>query len=154
MGYGRLTGSTGYAVGFTPVATGDPNDWDDAAAGAGVEALGDGAASEKAAGMLNAGGRLWYWIRNISSVGTGIRHKSSADYGSTNPQPWGPWQTVFSSGSSTWPGGTGTETCGLTNWGSGERADIPSKHMSADGKTFCLFSSGGDCLSIAPGVLP
>ena len=74
MGFGRLSGSTGYGITFTPVATGDPLDWDDAAAGAGVEALGDGPASEKAAGMLHVGGRLWYWIRNIApGAGTGVK---------------------------------------------------------------------------------
>jgi hypothetical protein len=67
--------------------------------------------------------------------------------------PWGPWQTVFSNGSSPWPGGTSTTACGTTRWGAGDRADIPTKYMSADGKTFYLFSSGGDCLSIARGVL-
>jgi hypothetical protein len=67
--------------------------------------------------------------------------------------PWGPWQNVFAS-SGTWPGGSSTSVCGGTSWGAGERADIPPKYMSADGKTFYLFSSGGDCLSIARGVLP
>ena len=300
MGYGRIAGSTGYGVSFAMVPTGDPLDWDDAATGAGVEALGDGEASEKAAGMLVVGGRLWYWIRNINPGGTGARLKYSSDYGSSNPQftwvswslpevgyasfvqygkayaggpssyvyavipmrssaagsvsnsaydlvpafglirgsradlslrsswkffcgtssapawcskagsatniilqstrkftpragmswnpglgkfmltlvydptpsttgdsprfygglmvfassrPWGPWQKLFAS-SGTWPGGTSTSTCGSTNWGAGERADIPTKYMSADGKTFYLFSSGGDCLSLARGVLP
>jgi hypothetical protein len=300
MGYGRLSGSTGYGITFTPVPTGDPLDWDDAAAGAGVEALGDGPASEKPAGMLHVDGRLWYWIRNITpGAGTGVRLKFSADYGSSNPQftwaswsvpeigyasfaqygkgysggptryvyavipmrsgttgsvsnsaydlipafglirgsrsdltvqgnwkyfcgsattpawcssfgaakpvvfvvgkkfapragmswnrplgkfmlslvydptpattgdsprfsgglmvllaptPWGPWETVFSS-AGTWPGGTSSSACGTTGWGAGERADIPTKYISADGKTFYLFSSGGDCLSIARGVL-
>ena len=50
-------------------------------------------------------------------------------------------------------GGTSSPACGSTAWGSGERADIPTKYVSADGKTFYLFSSGGDCLSIARGVL-
>jgi hypothetical protein len=68
-------------------------------------------------------------------------------------EPWGPWQTVFSSDSLTWPGGTSAPACGSTRWGSGERADIPTKYMSPDGKTFYLFSSGGDCLSIARGVM-
>jgi hypothetical protein len=300
MGYGRLSGSTGYGITFTPVPTGDPLDWDDAATGAGVEALGDGPASEKPAGMLHVDGRLWYWIRNIApGAGTGVRLKFSADYGSSNPQftwaswsvpeigyasfvqygkgysggptryayaiipmrssttgsvsnsaydlipafglirgsrsdltvqgnwkyfcgsattpawcssfgaakpvvfvagkkfapragmswnrplgkfmlslvydptpattgdsprfsgglmvllaptPWGPWETVFSS-AGTWPGGTSSSACGTTGWGAGERADIPTKYISADGKTFYLFSSGGDCLSIARGVL-
>jgi hypothetical protein len=301
MGFGRISGDAGYDVSFTAVPTGDPSDWDDAALGTGVEALGDDISSEKAAGMLHAGGRLWYWIRNISPVGTGVRLKFSDNYTSTTPtftwvgwslpeigyasfvqygrgyaggpadyvyavipmsssatgsvsnsaydlvpgfslirgsridltlqgsweyfcgsasspawcaslaaatpilfepgiqftpragmswnpglgrfmlslvydptpatpnegtrfygglmvlvssQPWGPWQTVFSSDDQTWPGGMSTDECGPTDWGSGERADIPTKYMSPDGKTFYLFSSGGDCLSIARGVLP
>jgi hypothetical protein len=69
------------------------------------------------------------------------------------PTPWGPWTTVFSS-AGTWPGGTNTSACDAVGWGAGERADIPTKYISGDGKTFYLFSSGGDCLSIARGVLP
>jgi hypothetical protein len=300
MGFARIAGSTGYGVSVTPVPTGDPQDWDDAAAGAGVDALGDDIASEKAAGMLHVGGRLWYWIRNINAGGTGARLKFSDNYSSASPDftwlswslpevgyasfvqygrgyaggpagyvyavipmrsnttgsvsnsaydlvpafglirgsrsdltvqsnwqyfcgsssspawcspstsarsvlfrsgrkfrpragmswnpglrrfmlslvfdptpatttdntrfvgglmvfvsanPWGPWQTVFSS-AGTWPGGTSSSACGPTGWGAGERADIPTKYMSSDGKTFFLFSSGGDCLSIARGVLP
>jgi hypothetical protein len=301
MGYGRISGASAYGVTVTVVPTGDPANWDDAATGAGVEALGEGPASEKASGMLQVGSRLWYWIRNINPGGTGIRLKYSDDYGSANPQftwadwtipevgyssfvqygkayangpaeyvysvipmrsgaagsasnsaydlvpafslirglrsdltvqsnwqffcgtsaspawcaspaqatsmlyrsakhfnpragmswnpglgkfmlslafdptpastndggtrffgglmvfissnPWGPWKSVFASGG-VWPGGTSTVGCGSTRWGTGERADIPTKYMSADGKTFYLFSSGGDCLSIARGVLP
>jgi len=299
MGFGRLSGSTGYGITFTPVPTGDPLNWDDAAAGAGAEALGDGPASEKPAGMLHVDGRLWYWIRNIApGAGTGVRLKFSNNYNTSSPDftwaswsipevgyasfvqfgqgyaggpagyayavipmrsgttgnvsnsaydlipafglmrgsrsslryrsnwkffcgtasvpawcdrpgsaksilvvadkkfapragmswnpglgkfmlslvydptpsttgdsprffgalmvltsanPWGPWETVFSSGS-TWPGGS-TSVCDPTGWGAGERADIPTKYMSGDGKTFYLFSSGADCLSIARGVL-
>ena len=300
MGFGRISGDDAYNVSFTVVPTGDPADWDDAALGTGVEAVGDDSASHKPAGMLHADGRLWYWIRNISSVGTGVRLKFSDNYDSpapaftwtnwsipeigyasfvqygqgyaggpaeyvyavipmsssasgsvsnsayhlvpgfslirgsrvdltaqanweyfcgnssspawctsasaatpilfesamkftpragmswnpgierfmlslvydptpdtpnegtrfygglmvlVSPQPWGPWQTVFSSDGLTWPGGTSTLGCGSTDWGSGERADIPTKYISADGRTFYLFSSGGDCLSIARGNL-
>ncbi len=301
MGFGRISGTTAEGVSFTVIPTGDPGDWDDAALGAGVEAVGDDSASHKAAGLLHDGSRMWFWLRNISSAGTGVRLKFSDNYDSPNPaftwvdwtlpeigyasfvqygqgyaggpaeevyavipmssstagnvsnsayelvsgfslirgsradltlqsnwqyfcgtagspawcsaasaatpvfhvsgfdftpragmswnpgiqrfmlslvynpslvtpnpgtrfngglmvlvapQPWGPWQTVFSSGSETWPGGTSTAACGSTSWGSGERADIPTKYMSADGRTFYLFSSGGDCLSIARGVFP
>jgi len=301
MGFGRISGDAAFGVSFTVVRTGDPEDWDDAAAGAGVEAVGDSSESEKPAGMLHADGRLWYWIRNIGSAGTGVRLKYSDNYDATtpgftwaewslpevgyasfvqygqayaggpadyvyavipmsssaagsvsnsaydlvpgfslirglrtdltlqasweyfcgsasspgwcssataatpifvepstkftpragmswnpglrrfmlslvydptpetpnegtrfhgglmvlvSPEPWGPWQTVFSSENLTWPGGTSTPGCGSTSWGSGERADIPAKYLSADGKIFYLFSSGGDCLSIARGVLP
>jgi hypothetical protein len=298
MGFGRISGPTAERVAFAVVPTGDPDDWDDAATGAGVEAVGDDSASHKAAGMLHDGTRFWYWIRNISATGTGVRLKFSDNYDSPNPaftwvdwslpdvgyasfvqygqgytggpadyvyaviplssaaagsvsssayelvpafgllrgsrsdltlqggweyfcgsadspawcsassaataifhapgmsftpragmswnpgigrfmlslvfnpaagtpnpgtrfngglmvsvspQPWGPWQTVFSS-EGTWPGGTSMPQCGSMGWGSGERADIPTKYMSADGRTFYLFSSGGDCLSIARGV--
>ncbi len=301
MGFGRISGDAGYTVSFAAVPTGDPENWDDTAIGTGVEAVGDGPESEKPAGMLVAGSRLWYWIRNISAVGTGVRLKFSDNYDSPVPtftwvnwdvpevgyasfvqygqgysngpaeyvyavipmkssasgsvsnsaydmvsgfslirgsradltleanwqyfcgsasspawcpsptsaspvffapdislnpragmswnqglgkfmlslvydvtpetpnegtrfygglmvlissEPWGPWQTVFTSGSEIWPGGISTPGCGSTEWGSGERADIPTKYMSADGRTFYLFSSGGDCLSIARGVLP
>jgi hypothetical protein len=300
MGFGRISGSTAYSVTVTVVPTGDPANWDDAAEGAGVEAVGDSADSEKPAGMLYVDGRLWYWIRNINPDGTGVRLKSTGDYSSVNPQftwsswtipevgyasfvqygkgyaggpagyvyaaapmrsnaagsvsnsaydrvpgftllrgarsdlnlrenweffcgtsvapawcssaaqatpiiyksarkfaprpsmswnpglrrfmlslvfdptpsttgdsprfagglmvftsahPWGPWTTVFAS-SGAWPGGSSTTACGTTKWGAGERANIPTKYISADGKTFYLFSSGGDCLSIARGVLP
>jgi hypothetical protein len=300
MGFGRIVGPAGYDVSFSVVPTGDPANWDDAAAGAGVEALGDDVSSEKAAGMLQVGGRLWYWIRNVNPGGTGVRLKFSDNVTSANPQftwvgwsiaelgyasfvqygkayaggpsrfvyavipmrsaaagsvsnsaydlvpgfslirglrsdltlrsnwkyfcgtpaapawcaaprwtrptllvagrkftpraglswnpglgsymlslvhdptpattgdsprfngglmvflspnPWGPWETAFSS-EGAWPGGASTATCGGTGWGSGERADIPTKYLSADGRTFYLFSSGGDCLSIARGVLP
>jgi hypothetical protein len=299
MGFGRISGGDAYSVTFTMVPTGDPTDWDDAALGAGVEAVGDDSASHKAAGMLHADGRLWYWIRNISETGTGVRLKFSDNYDSStpaftwvdwslpqvgyasfvqygqgysggpdyvyavipvssdasgsvsnsayhlvpgfslirgsradltaqanweyfcgtadspawcpssasstpiliepamrftpragmswnpginrfmlslvydptpetpnegtrfygglkvlvSPQPWGPWQTVFSSDNLTWPGGSSSPACGSTSWGSGERADIPTKYMSPDGKIFYLFSSGGDCLSIARGIL-
>lgn len=300
MGFVRISGATGYGVSVKSVPTGDPDNWDDAAAGAGVDALGDGPASEKPAGLLHVGSRLWYWIRNISSTGTGVRLKFSDNYSSASPDftwaswslpevgyasfvqygkayaggpagyvyavtpmrssstgsvsksaydlvpafglirgrrsdlavksnweyfcgtssspawcstpaaarailfksgkkfkpragmswnpglgkfmlslvydptpttttddtrfvgalmvllspnPWGPWQTVFSSGT-TWPGGSSTSDCGSKGWGAGERADLPTKYMSGDGKTFYLFSSGGDCLSIARGVLP
>jgi hypothetical protein len=301
MGFGRISGDAAYTASFTAVPTGDASDWDDAATGAGVEALGDSSASEKPAGMLEADGRLWYWIRNIGPAGTGVRLKFSDNHTTSTPsftwaswslaeigyasfvqygqsyaggpadyvyavipmssaasgavsnsaynlvpgfslirgsrvdltrqeswehfcgsaagpawcpeptsatpifvqpdtrftpragmswnpglgrymlslvydptpatpnegtrfhgglavlvssQPWGPWQSVFSSGSETWPGGTSTPGCGSTAWGSGERADIPTKYLSPDGKTFFLFFSGGDCLSIARGVLP
>jgi hypothetical protein len=300
MGFGRISGSTAYGVAFTPVLTGDPLNWDDAATGAGAEALGDGPAGEKASGMLYADGRLWYWIRNIFPGGIGARLKFSSDVTTANPQftwvdwtlpevgyasfvqygkeyaggpadyvyaviplrsnaagsvsnsaydlvpafglirgsrtdltaqssweyfcgttsapawcptaasatniiyrvgkrftprgsmswnpglgkfmlsltfdttpndpkdsarftgglmvfigadPWGPWQQVFASAGA-WPGGLSTSVCGYTKWGAGERADMPPKYMSADGKTFYLFSSGGDCLSIARGRLP
>jgi hypothetical protein len=301
MGFGRISGDAAYGVSFAAVPTGDPADWDDAATGAGVEAIGDSATSEKPAGMLHADGRLWYWIRNISSTGTGVRLKFSNNYDSAvpaftwvdwslpqvgyasfvqygkgyaggpadyvyavvpmstsrtgsvsnsaydlvpgfslirgsrsdltrqasweyfcgvdsnpawcpsasaakpvvvlpdmrftpragmswnpglrrymlslvydptpdtpnegtrfygglmvlvSPEPWGPWQTVFFSENQIWPGGSSTPGCGSTGWGSGERADIPTKYLSEDGRTFYLFSSGGDCLSIARGVLP
>ena len=55
------------------------------------------------------------------------------------PQPWGPWTTVFY-----------TE-----NWdvGPGETSSLPTKWMSADGKTCHLLFSGDDCFSVRKAVL-
>jgi hypothetical protein len=300
MGFGRISGDEAYSVSFEAIPTGDPADWDDAALGSGVEAVGDDSASHKPAGMLHDGARFWYWIRNISAVGTGVRLKFSENYNAApptftwvdwslpeigyasfvqyaqgysggpadyvyavipmssstagsvsnsayhlvpgyslirgsridltvkanweyfcgsagspawcsspaeataivfepemkftpragmswnpgirrfmlslvydptpdtpnegtrfygglmvlvSPEPWGPWQSVFTSDSLAWPGGSSRTECGATSWGSGERADIPTKYLSPDGRTFYLFSSGGDCLAIARGVL-
>src|SRR3954451_7453689 len=58
MGFGRISGSAAYSVTFAMVPTGDPLDWDDAANGAGAEAIGDGPDSEKPSGMLFVDGRL------------------------------------------------------------------------------------------------
>ncbi|HEX2250632.1 MAG TPA: hypothetical protein VHH32_09800, partial [Gemmatimonadales bacterium] len=92
MGFGRISGDAGYNVSFMAVPTGDPADWDDAASGTGVEAVGDGPESEKPAGMLVADGRLWYWIRNISAAGTGVRLKFSDNYDSPLPTfTWVDW---------------------------------------------------------------
>jgi hypothetical protein len=300
MGFGRLSGSAAYQVIFSLIPTGDPQNWDDAPTGAGVEALGDGPLSVKPSGLLYLDNRLWMWIRNIDPDGHGTRLKYSDDYNAVNPQftwldwtfpdigfasfvqygqayaggpadyvyatipmrsstvgdvsssaydlvpaltlmrgaradlgnqsswqffcgtastpawcasasqakniffrsgkkfrpragmswnaglgkfmlaliydpspstttddtrfngalmvlvspqPWGPWTVVFNSGKS-WPGGRNSSTCVNNSWGAGERAEIPPKFMSADGKTFYLFSSGGDCLSVARGSLP
>src|SRR5918998_3633647 len=42
--------------------------------------------------MLHADGRLWYWIRNISEVGTGVRLKFSENYDAATPVfTWVDW---------------------------------------------------------------
>ncbi len=50
------------------------------------------------------------------------------------PEPWGPWTTVFFT----------------TRWdiGPGETSSLPSKWMSADGRTAYLVFSGNDCFSV------
>ena len=50
------------------------------------------------------------------------------------PEPWGPWTTAYFA--EVWDVGPG-ETCGL-----------PTKWMSADGKTIHLVFSGDDCFSV------
>ena len=55
------------------------------------------------------------------------------------PEPWGPWTTVFFT----------------DKWdvGPGESSSLPTKWMSADGKTVCLVFSGDDFFSVRQGTL-
>jgi CubicO group peptidase (beta-lactamase class C family) len=55
------------------------------------------------------------------------------------PEPWGPWTTVYAT----------------KEWDvrPGESAGLPTKRMSADGKTLHLIFSGGDCLNVRKAVL-
>ena len=55
------------------------------------------------------------------------------------PQPWGPWTTVYYT----------------QEWdvGPGETSSLPTKWMSADGKTCHLLFSGDDCFSVRKVVL-
>lgn len=55
------------------------------------------------------------------------------------PNPWGPWTTVFF-----------TEKWDV---GPGETACLPTKWISADGRTVRLVFSGNDCFSVRRGVL-
>ncbi|MDZ4287415.1 MAG: hypothetical protein U0984_05630, partial [Prosthecobacter sp.] len=55
------------------------------------------------------------------------------------PEPWGPWTTVF--------------TAEPWDVGPGESCSLPTKWMSADGKTLHLVFSGDDCFSVRRGVL-
>ena len=50
------------------------------------------------------------------------------------PEPWGPWTTVYFT----------------TRWdvGPGESSSIPTRWMSADGKSFYLVFAGNDCFSV------
>jgi hypothetical protein len=54
------------------------------------------------------------------------------------PEPWGPWSTVFFSDQ--WDVGPGETSC------------LPTKWMSADGRTIHLVFSGDDCFSVRRGV--
>jgi CubicO group peptidase (beta-lactamase class C family) len=55
------------------------------------------------------------------------------------PEPWGPWTTVFF-----------TEQWDV---GPGESSSLPTKWMSADGKTVHLVFSGDDCFSVRQATL-
>jgi uncharacterized protein DUF4185 len=56
-----------------------------------------------------------------------------------SPDPWGPWSTVYYT----------------TDWdvGPGETCSLPTKWMSADGKTLYLVFSGDDCFSVRKATL-
>jgi len=55
------------------------------------------------------------------------------------PEPWGPWRTVFYT--QQWDVGPGETSC------------LPTKWMSADGRTVHLVFSGDDCFSVRKGTL-
>lgn len=58
------------------------------------------------------------------------------------PEPWGPWTTVYYT--ENWEG----SVLSKSSKGWGESQHIPSKWISADGKTFYLVFSGDDSLSV------
>ena len=58
------------------------------------------------------------------------------------PEPWGPWTTVFYTES--WEG----RVISRGNGGWGESQHIPSKWISADGKTFYIVFAGNDSFSV------
>ena len=55
------------------------------------------------------------------------------------PEPWGPWSTVYYT--DTW------------DVGPGETNSLPTKWMSADGRTVHLVFSGEDCFSVRRATL-
>ncbi len=55
------------------------------------------------------------------------------------PEPWGPWTTAYFTGE--WDVGPGETSC------------LPTKWMSADGRTVHLVFSGNDCFSVRKGTL-
>src|SRR5215218_419965 len=92
MGFGRISGADAYTVSFSAIPTGDPADWDDAALGAGVEAVGDDSASHKPAGMLHDGSRLLYCFQNTIVVGSGGMRNVSYNYDTSTPTcTWEHW---------------------------------------------------------------
>ncbi len=63
------------------------------------------------------------------------------------PEHWGPWTTVFYT--EKWEG----DILSKGNRGWGESQHIPSKWISADGKTFYLIFAGDDSLSVRKATL-
>jgi len=63
------------------------------------------------------------------------------------PEPWGPWTTVYYT--EQWKG----EPLSASNGGWGESLHIPSKWISADGKTFYLVFSGDDAFAVRKATL-
>jgi hypothetical protein len=82
-------------------------------------------------------GRYLMTMRSRARAG-GLNQFSIYD----SPEPWGPWTTVYYT--EEWEGGS----LSTTNGGWGEIQHIPSKWISADGKTFYLVFAGNDSFSV------
>jgi hypothetical protein len=80
--------------------------------------------------------RRYLWCQ--TGLGEDTRHAGGfAIYEA--PQPWGPWSTVFTT--KQWDVGPGETSC------------LPTKWMSADGRTIHLVFSGDDCFSVRRATL-
>ncbi len=81
---------------------------------------------------------LWYQVLPESRDPRGPRFQGGFGIYDA-PEPWGPWTTAY-----------------FTNdWdvGPGETGSIPTKWMSADGRTLHLVFSGGDAFSVRRATL-
>lgn len=84
----------------------------------------------------NAGLRRYLWCQ--TGAGNDTRFRGGfAIYDA--PEPWGPWRTVFYTDE--WDVGPGETSC------------LPTKWISADGRTVHLVFSGDDCFSVRKGTL-
>jgi hypothetical protein len=101
MGFARIAGvpagGDATQVTVTGLETGEADNWDDAVAGSGLEAKGEGKRSVKPAGMLYKDGTLWVWARNaVGTDGRGARLRYSKNTGCVGctGRPtfeWVPW---------------------------------------------------------------
>jgi hypothetical protein len=84
----------------------------------------------------NTGLKRYLW----SQIGPGKDTRYSGGFAIYDaPEPWGPWTTAFHT--DTW------------DTGPGETASLPTKWMSADGRTVHLVFSGEDHFSVRKGTL-
>ncbi len=84
----------------------------------------------------HAGLRRYLWCQ----IGPGGDTRYAGGFGIYDaPEPWGPWTTAFHTDA--W------------DMGPGESASLPSKWMSADGRTVHLVFSGDDCFSVRRGIV-
>ena len=81
-------------------------------------------------------------MRSRAKAG-GVNHFSIYDA----PEPWGPWTTVYYT--ENWEGGPLSK--GNEDWG--ESQHIPSKWISADGKTLYVLFAGKDSFSVRKATL-
>jgi CubicO group peptidase (beta-lactamase class C family) len=84
----------------------------------------------------NAGLKRYLWVQSVGGRDTRFQG-GLAVYDA--PEPWGPWTTVFFTGS--W------------DVGPGESASFPTKWMSPDGRTLHLVFSGDDGFCVRKAVL-
>jgi hypothetical protein len=94
MGYARIVGSPSTGVSLEDIdtgATGAPDiDW--TGGGSGLDELGGGRFGKKPSGMLAVSGRVYVWVRNMTTAGTESRLKYTDSYPQANATwSWATW---------------------------------------------------------------
>ncbi len=83
----------------------------------------------------NAALKRYFWCQILPHSTHPLGMRFQGGFGIyDSPEPWGPWSTAFY-----------TETWDV---GPGESSSLPTKWMSADGKTMHLVFSGDDSFSV------
>lgn len=95
----------------------------------------------RSAVTYNPGLKRYLWVQIIPDIaGKKVDTRFEGGFAIYDaPEPWGPWTTVFF-----------TERWDVAP---GETASLPTKWMSADGRTMHLVFSGEDCFSVRKGTV-
>lgn len=94
MGLARIIGAPSGGIGSADIDTGAVGspDIDLTGPGSGLDATGDGRRGKKPASLLAVNGRVYIWVRNMTTAGTESRLKYSDDYGQAHATwQWATW---------------------------------------------------------------